>query len=66
MARDANRRTRVPKGNPRTVRSMRAARLSEEARAGLLGLKKPRGCRVGTRVPSHILGVKAREGKGVG
>ena len=52
---------------PGTVRSLRAARLSRRpARVSWGRHKRPPGCRVGTRVPSHILGVQAREGIGVG
>ena len=47
--RDTNRRTRVPEGNHRTVRSLRAARprLPRRPLTGLLGrITPPRGCRV--------------------
>ena len=41
MARDRNRRTRVPKGNPRDREVPEGRKALEEARAGLLGLQSP-------------------------
>ena len=52
VPRDTNRRTRVPKGNPGTVRSQGA--LQQGSQGDLPespGASSPPGCRVGTRVP---------------
>ena len=59
-----NRRTRVPKGNPRDREVPESRKALEEARAGLLGWQQPRGCRVGARVPSLQLTLAASERQG--
>ena len=48
-------------------REVQRTQVLEEARPGLLGLgNQLRGCRVGTRVPSHLLGARASEAIGAG